>query len=161
ITAKFDLTLSVTEGKQGLGVVVKYNTDLFDAATMERFLGHFRTLLEAVVADPQQPVAAAALLSAQEPQQVLARWKQTAAAIPHRCVHELFEEQVEKRPDAVAVTFQGQALTYAELNRRANRLAHSLRGRGVGPETTVALGVERSPEMVIGILGVLKAGGAY
>src|SRR5262249_11050883 len=162
ITSRYDLTLSVTESQRGLGVVVKYKTDRFDDTTMQRFLGHFQTLLEDAVAHPAKQLSELTLLGEAERQQVGIEGKRTAAAYPReRCIHQLIEEQAARRPDAVAVTFQGQTLTYGELDRRANQLAHHLRCRGVGPERVVALCVERSPEMVVGILGVLKAGAAY
>ncbi|MEO6091196.1 MAG: amino acid adenylation domain-containing protein, partial [Umezawaea sp.] len=122
-----------------------------------------RRVLAAFAADPLQAVGALPLLPEAERRLVVEEWNRTGAAYPrHACVHELFEAQVERTPDAVAVVFgEEEALSYAELNRRANRLAHHLRERGVGPDARVAICVERSPEMVAGVLGVLKAGGAY
>jgi amino acid adenylation domain-containing protein len=162
ITAKFDITLSVTELPQGLGVVAKYNTDLFDAASIARMLEHFRILLQEIVANPERPLSAVTLLSDDERHRVLVDWNQTAIAFsPNRCVHQLVEMQAAERPEAVALTFQEQSLTFAELNRRANQLAQHLRMLGIGPETRVGLSVERSLEMIIGLLGIHKAGAAY
>jgi amino acid adenylation domain-containing protein len=162
ITAKFDLTLSVTEGKEGLGAVVKYNTDLFDADTMRQFLRHYQVLLEAVVADPGSPVRTVPLLTAEERGRVIEEWNRTDMELPTQlCIHQLVEAQAARRPDAIAVNFQERSLTYADLNRKANRLARRLCQLGVGPETTVALVTERSPEVMVGILGILKSGGAY
>jgi amino acid adenylation domain-containing protein len=162
ITAKFDLTLSVTEGKQGLGVVVKYNTDLFDSATMERFLGHFRVLLETAAADLDRPLGSVNFLTDAERRQVLDEWNRTEYSFPAGgCVHQMFELHAAERPEAVALSYYGRTLTYRELNRRANRLARHLKALGVGPEKSVALVLERSPGFITAVLGVLKAGGAY
>src|SRR5579859_2971774 len=161
-TAKFDLTLSITETPQGLSAQFEYNTDLFDAATITRMAEHFKTLLEGIVADPQQRLSELPMLSAAERQQLLVEWNATQVEYPqHLCIHQLFEQQVERTPEAVAVVFEDQQLTYAELNARANQLAHYLQGLGVGPEVIVGICVERSLEMVVGLLGILKAGGAY
>ena len=125
-------------------------------------VGHFNTLLEAAAANPDQRLSDLPLLTDAERQQLLVEWNQTAVAYPKdRCVHELFEEQVERTPDAMAVAFEDERLTYRQLNERANQLAHHLQELGVGPDTLVALCVERSLEMVVGLLGILKAGGAY
>jgi len=158
----FDLTLLVTEAGRELGAAIEYNVDLFDAATIRRMLGHLRTLLEGIVADPEQRVSDLPLLTEDERRQVLVEWNATAADYPQdRCAHELFEAQVERTPDATAVVFEDGQLTYRELNRRANQLAHYLRRLGVGPEVLVGIYMERSLEMIIGLLGILKAGGAY
>src|SRR5262249_40409008 len=143
---------------------------LFEAMTICRLASHFHTLLAGLVAAPDQRISLAPLLSAAERQQLLVAWNATAEDYPQGpCLHELVEAQVERTPDAVAVTFPGtdaglygaEQLTYQELNRRANQLAYHLRRLGVGPETCVGLGVERSVEMVVGLLGILKAGAAY
>jgi amino acid adenylation domain-containing protein len=142
--------------------VVKYKTDLFDASTMKRFLEHFRVLVEQAIVHPEKPVAALQLLSEPERRQVIHEWNQTASDYPRdKCVHQLVEEQARQRPDDVSVTFEGSALTYADLDRQANQLAHHLVGLGIRPETRVGLCFDRCPELIIGILGVLKAGGAY
>jgi amino acid adenylation domain-containing protein len=160
--APFDLTLMMAEADEGLAASMTYNTDLFDAATIQRMLGHYRTLLEQVVADPDQRVSAMSLLTDTERRQMLADWNDTTANYPRdRCVHELFEAQVERTPENDAVIFEDERLTYRELNRRANQLSHYLRRIGVGPETVVGISVNRSTEMVVGLLGILKAGGAY
>jgi len=160
--AVFDLTLALTDAAEGLGGYVEYNADLFDASTMARMLGHYEQLLEAVVADGSRRISELPMLAAAEQRQLLAVGNATQMATPRqRCVQELFEAQAAERPDAAAVVFEGEPLSYAELNRRANRLAHHLIKRGVGPEVLVGLCTLRSPQMVVGMLGVLKAGGAY
>jgi amino acid adenylation domain-containing protein/non-ribosomal peptide synthase protein (TIGR01720 family) len=203
-TAKFDLTLMIEEREAGLSGHFEYNTDLFEAATIERMVRHFQTLLAGIVANPNRSVSTLPLLTPAERQQLLTAWgraitaPQIAAARsvekaeefdrtggtatssenrPHspvrhskirlfsekinRSLHELFEAQVDCTPDAPAVSFNGQTLTYQELNLRANRLAHHLIWLGVGPDVLVGLYVERSPELIIGLLAILKAGGAY
>jgi surfactin family lipopeptide synthetase A len=160
-TAKFDLTLFVSEVGPRLSGAVEYNTDLFGTARMVRLIGHFRTLLQAVVIDPDQPVSALPLLTAAEADQLRA-WHATANDYgPVTCIPALFENQVEHAPDATAVIFEGLSLTYRELNRRANGLAHHLRRLGVGPETRIGICLRRSADMAVALLGVLKAGGAY
>ncbi|MEK7327135.1 MAG: condensation domain-containing protein, partial [Chloroflexota bacterium] len=161
-TAKFDLTLMLEETPDGLKGTWEYNADLFEAATINRMIGHFQVLLENIVATPDQPVTTLPILTETERHQLLVEWNDTAVEFPSdKCAHELFEAQVERTPGAVAVTFGDQALTYRELNCRANQLAHHLQTLGVTPETLVGICVERSLEMVAGILGILKAGGAY
>ncbi len=161
-TAKFDLTLSMENTASGLIGEWEYNTDLFDGATIARMAGHFQTLLEAIAANPKQKISELPLLTPAQRQQLIVEWNNTWAEYPQdKCIHQLFEEQVERAPDAVAVVFEEEQLTYRELNARANQLAHYLREFSVGPEVLVGLCVERSFEMIVGILGVLKAGGAY
>ncbi len=161
-TAPFELALVITEIGDGISGLVEYNTDLFDEPTITRLIGHFQTLLETFTADPGQRIGDAAMLTEAERRQLLINWNATAAGYPHdQTLHQLFEVQVAHTPDAVALVFEDQQLSYGALNRRANRLAHYLRRRGVGPEVPVAMLVERSPELVVGMLGVLKAGGAY
>jgi amino acid adenylation domain-containing protein len=162
VTAKFDLTLFLWEAGRKIVGGVEYATSLFEAVTIERYLGYFRALLEGMVADESQAVDRLPLLSATERHQVIKQWNETAVDYPReKLVHELFEEQVERTPDAVAVVFEDRQLTYAELNKKANRLAHYLQTLGVGPEARVGICLERSLEMVIGLLGILKAGGTY
>ncbi|NEO94600.1 MAG: AMP-binding protein, partial [Moorea sp. SIO3G5] len=162
VVAKFDLFLSMKDTKEGLIGYWEYNSDLFDRATIRRWIGHFQVLLEAIVANPQQPVTQLPLLTERERHQLLVEWNDTATDYPQdKCIHQLFEEQVERTPDAVAVVFEDNQLTYRQLNNRGNQLAHYLRSRGVGPEVLVGICVERSLEMVVGLLGILKAGGAY
>ncbi|HVB29717.1 MAG TPA: amino acid adenylation domain-containing protein [Terriglobia bacterium] len=161
-TAHFDLTLQIVDTEQGLTAALVYNTDLFEADTIARMLGHFQTLLEAIVANPEQRLSDFPLLTEAERQQLLVEWNGTKTDCPRDlCIHQLFEAQVERTPDAIAVVFEAEQLAYGELNRRANQLAHHLRALGVGPEVLVAICLERSLEMVIGILGILKAGGAF
>ena len=161
-TAKFDLTVSLEETAEGLKGSVQYNTDLFEQATIERLVGHYRTLLEGVVGDPDRRISELPILSEGERHQLLVGWNETEREYPKdRCSHELFETQVEETPDAIALVFEDQQLSYGELNRRANQLAHYLRKLGVGPETLVGICVERSLEMIVGLLAILKAGGAY
>ncbi|MFL9453902.1 amino acid adenylation domain-containing protein [Tolypothrix bouteillei VB521301_2] len=169
-TAKFDLNLTLKNTAQGfsentdvgLSGFLDYNTDLFDATTIARMAEHYLTLLEAVVANPHQKISELPLLSDREQRQILVEWNDTQANYPKQlCLHQLFEQQVEKTPDAVAVVFENEQLTYTQLNAKANQLAHHLLQLGVGPEVLVAICVERSIEMLVGLLAILKAGGAY
>ncbi|MDZ7969524.1 MAG: amino acid adenylation domain-containing protein [Nostoc sp. DedSLP03] len=161
-TAKFDLTLSMENTPGGLFGWWEYNTDLFDSSTIERMTGHFVTLLEAIVANPQERISQLPMLTASEQQQLLIEWNDTGVNYSQdKCIHQLFEEQVQRTPDAVAVVFENQQLTYHELNCRANSLAHYLRSLGVSADVLVGICVERSLEMVVGLLGILKVGGAY
>jgi amino acid adenylation domain-containing protein len=141
---------------------LRYSTDLFDSSTITRMLGHFETLLQGIVSDPRQRLSELPLLSAAEKQQLLVEWNDTARPFPQEsCIHHLFEEQVERTPDVTALSYEGEQVSYAELNARANRLAHYLRAQGVGPEVLVGICLERSVELVVSLLAVLKAGGAY
>jgi amino acid adenylation domain-containing protein len=159
---QFDLTLQMVETGEALSASFDYSTDLFDTATMVRMARHFTTLLKSIVEAPDRRITELPLFVNEERHQMLVEWNDTKTNYPKdKCVHELFEEQAEKSPDAVAVLYGEQQLTYRELNRRANQLAHYLRKRGVGPESLVGICVERSLEMVVGLLGILKAGGAY
>ncbi len=162
-TARGDLLVSLSEARDGLSGMVEYNTDLFDAATIERLTGHFLSLMHAVLADPETAVAALPILGADERRQIVETWNATAAPYPEACVHQLFEARAARTPGAAALVFDagGGSLTYGELNARANRLAHRLRAAGVAPGALVGLCLERSPEMVVALLAVLKAGGAY
>ncbi|AOW99701.1 hypothetical protein BJP34_09735 [Moorena producens PAL-8-15-08-1] len=160
--AKFDLTLSMTQTKEGLVGSWEYNTDLFDDSTIKRMANHFENLLSEIVANPQLTVDEVPLLSEAERHQLLIEWNDTAREYPtDKCIHQLFEDQVEKTPDAVAVVFGQEQLTYHQLNQRANQLANHLQSMGVKPEELVGICVERSIEMMVGLLGILKAGGAY
>jgi amino acid adenylation domain-containing protein len=161
VIAKFEITLSLTETDQGLVGGLEYNTDLFESATIERLRGHLNTLLTGLVTNPQQPIHELPLLTEAEQQQLLA-WNETATDYPRdKTLVDLFEEQVEQTPEAIAVIFEDQQLTYLQLNMKANQLAHYLQSLGVKPEVLVGICLERSLEMVIGLLGILKAGGAY
>ena len=158
----FDLSLFLREREGKYIGYIEYSTDLFDRDRIERMAGHFQTLLEAIVADPDQSIATLPILTEAERHQILVEWNDTAADYPKdKCIHELFEEQVERTPDAIALEFEDEQVTYRELNRRANQLAHYLISLGIGPEKLVGICVERSIEMVVGLLGILKAGGAY
>jgi amino acid adenylation domain-containing protein/FkbH-like protein/non-ribosomal peptide synthase protein (TIGR01720 family)/FkbM family methyltransferase len=166
VNAKCDLTLQVWETETAAGNALtgfwQYNTDLFDPGTIERMSGHFQTLLAGIVANPSQQISQLPLLTAVEQQQLLVEWNDTQVDYPQdKCIHQLFEEQVERTPDAVAVVFEQQQLTYSELNCRANQLAHYLRSFGVGADVLVGICVERSLDTIVGLLGILKAGGAY
>jgi amino acid adenylation domain-containing protein len=161
-TVAFDLSLLLSEQAQGLKGYLEYSADLFDDGTIERMISHFQTLLEGIVEDPDRRLSELEVLSEAERHRLLFEWNETATEYPRdRCIHTLLEEQAERTPDAVAVTLEDQQLTYRELNRRANQLAHHLRALGVGPEVLVGICVERSLEMVVGLLGILKAGGGY
>jgi amino acid adenylation domain-containing protein len=160
-TTRFDLSLFMEDSGAGLRGTFEYSTDLFDHDRIYRMIGHFRTLLEAIAADPERRLWDLPLLSAGE-QRLLSEWNATTAAFPDNSVlPRLFEKQVEAHPDAVAAAVGEVGCTYREMNRRANQLAHHLRDLGVGPETCVGICVERSIEMVIGLLAILKAGAAY
>jgi amino acid adenylation domain-containing protein len=160
--AAFDLHLFIVEEESEARGWLVYKTDLFEASTVERWVAHFQKILEAIAFNPEQRLSEISLLADAERRQLLLEWNDTKKDYPSdRPIHELFEAQVERSFEATAVVFRGDRLTYGELNARANRLAHYLRKLGVGPETLVGLGIERSLEMVVGIIGVLKAGGAY
>ncbi len=160
-TTVADLALLLDTGDR-LGGVLEYNADRFDATTVDRLLGHLRTVLEAVVADPDQHLSSLPLLSDAERQRVLVEWNDTDIDLgPPTCLHHLVEAQARRSPDAVAVVSEDACLTYAELNERANRLAHHLRRRGVGPQAVVGVCLHRSTELVVAALAILKAGGAY
>ncbi|MGH7580839.1 MAG: non-ribosomal peptide synthetase, partial [Gemmatimonadales bacterium] len=147
---------------QGLTATLEYSTDLFEPATITRMLGHFEKLLEEVAADPDRRVSALPLLPQEERTRLLVGWNATAAEYAEdRPIHRLFEEQAARTPQAVALAAGAEQLTYRELDRRANRLAHHLRARGVGPDVRVGICLERSPHLIVALLGVLKAGGAY
>jgi len=157
-----DLSLMVREAKGVIKLCWQYNTDLFDAATIERMAKHFERLLNSIVLNPQQPISQLPMLTEVEQQQLLFEWNNTQADYPlDKCIHQLFEEQVERTPDNIAVVFEDQQLNYRELNARANQLAHYLQNLGVGPDVLVGICVERSLEMMVGLLGILKAGGGY
>nr|VFK56154.1 MAG: amino acid adenylation domain-containing protein [Candidatus Kentron sp. TUN]VFK62342.1 MAG: amino acid adenylation domain-containing protein [Candidatus Kentron sp. TUN] len=141
---------------------LQYASDLFDRSTIERWSGYFIRLLEGIVAEPEMPIAKLPLLTDAERQRILVEWSNTKVSCPaNKCIHELFEAQVAKAPDTVAIIFENQKISYGELNARSNRLAHRLRALGVGSEILVGLFVERSMEMIVGLLAILKAGGAY
>jgi amino acid adenylation domain-containing protein len=161
-TAIFDIAFGLFETSMGLVGQIEYSTDLFDADTIARLAGHYQRLLETIVADPDQRISTWPLLNEAERRHMLVAWNDTRSAFSRdACVHHLFEAQADRTPDAVAFSCGSQQLGYQELNVRANRLAHHLQAIGVGPETPVAIAMDRSPEMMVSLLGILKAGGAY
>ncbi len=158
----FDLTVFCWEHADRLTGLFEYSTDLFEAATIERMIGHLLTLLAGAAANPDARLSELPLLTAPERHQLLVTWNATETAYPReRCVHELFAARASATPDAIAVVSEGESLTYRELDERSNQLAHYLQELGVGPDVLVGICVERSPELVVGLLGILKAGGAY
>jgi len=159
---QFDLSLVLIEAPESIGGALKYNTDLFDDATITRLAGHLQTLLEGIVADPDRAVGALPLLTPAEREQLLGAWNATAAPYPHDCgVHELLAAQAARSPAAIAAVCEDAHLSYQELDQRANQLAQHLRALGVGPDVLVGVYLERSLAMLVALLGVLKAGGAY
>ncbi|MBD2362407.1 amino acid adenylation domain-containing protein [Anabaena minutissima FACHB-250] len=157
----YPLTL-VVAAQQTLSGKIIYDSDRFDADTVTRMMGHFQNLLTAIVTEPELSITQVPLISNTEKQQLISAWSANKAQYSSNyCLHQLFEQQVEKTPDAVALVFGEQSLTYSELNVRANQLAHHLQSLGVKPETLVGVCVERSFEMMVALLGILKAGGAY
>ena len=160
-TSKFDLTLIAAETADGLRATFEYNTDLFVSSTIERMANHFQHLMRAVVADPSLRTSDVSLLTSAESQTILADWNNTRVNYPQVCLHELVAAQALRSPDHVAVVFGDQQLTYAELDARSNQLAHYLRKVGIVQETLVGVCLERSPDILVALLGILKAGGAY
>ncbi|GAK51449.1 amino acid adenylation domain protein [Candidatus Moduliflexus flocculans] len=157
-----DLQVTMLEDHGSFLTYWQYNSDLFDETTIECMAERFQVLLEGITANPEERIGYLPILTDMERHTLLVEWNQTATDYPkNACIHELFEEQVIQTPDAVAVVYNGERLTYQELNQRANQLAHYLRKYGVGPDVPVGLCLERSIEMVVGLLGILKAGGAY
>ncbi|MEH2381685.1 MAG: amino acid adenylation domain-containing protein [Nostoc sp.] len=150
------------EYSEGLRGVIVYNTDLFEQATIKQMVEHFKTLLSAIVANPEERITNLPLLSEVELHQVLVEWNNTQVDYPQdKCIHQLFEEKVQQYPDSIAVNFANKQLTYQELNTCSNKLAHHLQKIGVGSEVLVGICISQSIEMIIGLLGILKAGGAY
>jgi amino acid adenylation domain-containing protein len=162
VARPFDLHLYMIEEETCLRGYVSYNKNLFETDTVRRLIDHLKNLLKAIAANQDQRISAFPMMTDEETHQLLVEWNDTKTDYAkEKCIHELFEAQVEKTPDAIAITFENHQVTYRGLNQRANQLAHYLRRRGVRPDDLVSLFMERSPEMVIAILGVLKAGGAY
>ena len=160
--SRFDIELHLEEVEEGIEGLFIYNTSLFEAETIGRMAAHFRTLLEGIVAGPDTRLSELPLLSAVEKHQLLYEWNDTQTDYPRNsCVHEVFEVQAEAAPDAPAVAYGSDQLTYRQLNELANRLAQHLRGLGVGPDARVGVCMERSIRMIVALLGILKAGGAY
>ncbi|NJM68702.1 MAG: amino acid adenylation domain-containing protein [Acaryochloris sp. RU_4_1] len=160
--AKYDLTLFMSETAHGLVGSCEYNTDLFDRQTITRFLGHYQTLLASIITNPGQTISTLPLLSKPERHQLLVEWNNTHKDYPDgQAVHQLFEVQVGRTPDATAVICENQSITYQELNTQANQIAHHLISRGIKEDELVGICFEKSIEMIVALLGVLKAGGAY
>jgi natural product biosynthesis luciferase-like monooxygenase protein len=160
--AQFDLTLIVAESGGPLSGSLQYNADLFVPSTIKRMLGHYQTVLQGIIANPHSRISELPLLTEREKRHLLIECNDTGMEYEEdKCIHELFEAQVERTPDSIAVVFESEELTYRELNVRANLLAHHLKALGVGPDVRVGIYVERSVEMIAGMLGILKAGGAY
>ncbi|MBK8465893.1 MAG: amino acid adenylation domain-containing protein [Chloracidobacterium sp.] len=161
-TSRFDLEVLVRENPDGLGVLAEYSTDLFDESTIERFIERFEVLLRGILRNPEEVISILPILTETEQKLIVDEFNDTAKDYPtDKCVHQLFEEQVKSSPDAIAVVYQDQQLTYRELNQKANAIAHRLRRFNIGPDSLVGLCVERSVEMVAGVYGILKTGAAY
>jgi aspartate racemase len=161
-TAKFDLSLNMIDAPHGVQGIAEYSLDIFQPVTIERLIGHFQVLMEDIVVNPDTPIGQLSLLTEAMRHQLLVEWNASHSDFPKDvCVHELFEAQAAHRADAVAAVSEDQELTYRELNSRANKLAHHLLSLGVGPEKLVGICMERSLETIVGILGTLKAGGAF
>ena len=161
-SSKLDMFAEMWETNEGMGALVEYNTDIFDKTTIERFIGNYQKLLESIIADPAKAVYTLPILTDPEKKQLLEEWNSTEIAYPEdSCIPQLFENQVALTPDATAVVYENQELTYQDLSQRANKLANYLRKLGVRPEVLVGVFIDRSIEMVVGLLGILKAGGAY
>lgn len=160
--AALDLILTVFEVGDSLSASLQYNVDLFDVPTIARMANHFRTLLESVGANPDRRISELPLLTGAERYQMFREWNDTQKDYPNDdCIHQLFEAQAKISPDSVALSFDGESLTYRQLNERANQLANFLRNLGVGPEVLIGICLDRSTDLVVGLLGILKAGGAY
>ncbi|HLA42481.1 MAG TPA: condensation domain-containing protein, partial [Aggregatilineales bacterium] len=160
-TTPLDLYIEIEDRNPQLVFIIRFNTEIFDESTVQRLFQHYDTLLRGVVANPGAKVAELPLLTSQEQEQLLKRWNQTQAEYPKVCLHEWFEDQVERTPDAIAAMAGGEAISYGDLNARANQLAHYLRKFGVEPDMLVAVHIDRSLDMLVAVLGVMKAGGAY
>ena len=159
--SKFDLTLEVIE-LDGLHCTFEYSSDIFDKRTIRRLIDHFETLIHGFIRNPDASISALPLLNEREQKQIVVDWNSTAAPYPdHLCIHTVFEQQAARTPESVACLHRGKKLTYRELNERANGVAHSLLSLGVSPGSVVGISVERSLEMFVGLLGILKAGAAY
>ncbi len=159
---KFELTLFLWEHADKLEGTIEYNTDLFEAATIRRMVSHYQCLLAGIVANPSARISDLPLLTPHERQRLLVEWNDTAKPVPEPCLlHEMIEAQVERTPAAIAASFEGQSLTYRELGDRSSQLAAYLRSQGVGPDVLVGICMQRSLDMLVAFLGVLKTGGAY
>ena len=157
-TAKFEITLSITQTEEGLFGSWGYNTDLYSAGTVDRMITHYKELITSIVSTPQSKIGVMPMLTKAEEHELLVEFNDTKVDYPRdKTIVDLFEEQVAKTPEAIAAVFDEEQLTYAQLNGRANQLAHYLKDKGVGKETLVPICIERSLEMIVGILGILKA----
>ncbi|TGU86242.1 hypothetical protein EN829_062145, partial [Mesorhizobium sp. M00.F.Ca.ET.186.01.1.1] len=162
VMSKYDISLTMAETQNGLVATFDYNTDLFDHSTIVRMVKHFHQLLEGIVARPDSSIQALPLLATDEHKQLVSAWNNTAAAYTYeQTVHELVAAMAEKMPEQLAVVSAEGSLTYAQLDAKANQLANYLQQQGITPETLVGICVERSSEMIVGQLGILKAGGAF
>lgn len=160
--AQFDLSLVITEAQGELTLSFEYNVDLFNSSTIIRMAKHFEQLVESTLVHPEQHLCDYSLLLEEEQQQLIVTWNNTKTDYPnHQCIHQLFEKQVTQTPNAIAISYDGGQLTYQELNKRSNKLAHYLQRVGIGPEVRVGICLDRSFNLMIGLLGILKAGGAY
>ncbi len=160
-SSPLDLSLKLEQTESGIFGHFEYSTDLFEAATIDRMAMHFQKLVESIIANPAQSIDELHILTDAERHQLLVEWNQTQIDYPQQCIHQLFEAQVERTPDNIAIVFEQQQLTYRELDNRANQVAHYLQSQGILPNMLVGLYVERSPIMMIGLLGILKTGAAY
>ncbi|HET9282166.1 MAG TPA: amino acid adenylation domain-containing protein, partial [Candidatus Angelobacter sp.] len=161
-TSKFDLFLSLQESEGGLRGSLEYNTDIFEQQSIVRMIDHYLMLLAGIIKNPLEPIGALPLLTADEERLLLHDWNHTEAEyLKETCLHEMFEQQVLRTPGAVAIEYQGNGLRYADLNARANQLGRYLRKLNVGPETPVGICMERNPDLIVGMIGILKSGGAY
>lgn len=161
-TTRCDLVFVISRSKGELQIDCEFDAELFEQATIARLLDHFRNLLQGFIVNPESCVSTLTLLTEEERYRLVVEWNDTKRDYPKdKCIHQLFEEQVERTPDAVAVVFEEKHITYRDLNAQANQLTHHLQNLGVGPEVCVGICVERSLELVVAVLGVLKAGGAY
>ena len=160
--ALYDLSVGMTEQDDCLACKFIYSTALFELGTIQRLAGHYTTILDNILVNPHEPIATIPMLTATERQHMLVDWNMAKADYPiESCLHHLFEHWADETPHELAIVFKDQKLTYGELESRANKIAHHLIGLGIGPESKVALFLDRSPDMIVGILGVLKAGGVY
>ena len=159
--ARYDVTLNLAESAQGLSGWIEYSTELYDEGTARRMVTHLETLLRGIIANPGKRIAQLPILPESEYRQIVLEWNQTQTPFPHQLIHQLIECQVERTPLRTAVVFQDEQLTYRELNSRADEWAEILRAHGVKADTRVGLCVERSIDMIVALLAILKSGGAY
>ncbi|WP_172844394.1 non-ribosomal peptide synthetase [Tumebacillus algifaecis] len=160
--SKFDLTLNISHSTEALQAEFEYSSDLFKPRTIARMAEHFKKLLQGIAANPKRRLGEVPLITEQEMDIILHEWNGRQLDVDlSKCLHQVFQEQAERTPHAVAIVYQDRHMTYKELNQRANKLAHFLQKRGVGPEVTVGIAINRKPELIIGLLGILKAGGCY